>query len=159
MIRWLLFCILLISIYCEKADENHRIGRDASKVEDRRKRGSPIAITTGAVIQGIQAVRKLLFGAQRLPSYDLQYFKFRKQGGWQRAMHDFSDVTKTTNPKLSERPDTFESLSAEVGDRFLLLKSHGDTGNPELDIMKFRDDKYIGRHFDEDRIRRIIYTD
>ena len=50
-------------------------------------------------------------------------------------------------------------MSAEVGDRLILLRSHGGNGKPEIEVMRFKADNSMGRQFTGDRIDRITYTD
>ena len=52
-----------------------------------------------------------------------------------------------------------ETMSAEVGDRFIFLRNRGEYGRPEIEIMRFKSDRQMGREFTGDRIDRITYKD
>ena len=52
-----------------------------------------------------------------------------------------------------------ETMSAEVGDRFIFLRSRGEYGRPVIEIMRFKSDRQMGREFTGDRIDRITYKD
>ena len=49
-------------------------------------------------------------------------------------------------------------MSTEVGDRFIVLRRRGENGRPEIEVMRFKDDRSMGRQFSGERIDRITYT-
>lgn len=101
-------------------------------------------------------MNKLLADSRELPATDMVYRDFVKTGGYNRAQLDFHAVTLWTRKYVGSKPD---SIAAEVGDRFIFLKTRGENGKPEIEIMKLKVDSNIGKQWTGDNIYRIIYKD
>ena len=50
-----------------------------------------------------------------------------------------------------------EGIIGEAGDRNILLRSRGDKGNPEIEILRYKENHVREREFSGEIIKRILY--
>lgn len=106
-----------------------------------------------AVLQGIQAVKRMVKGARKVPS-DNGVKEYEKTGGYKKASMDFEKAKpKDVQPLIG--PSGVIGKTGKVGDREVILRDGGNGVRPTIEIIRPRDFK--GNYVDQ-VTERITYS-
>ena len=94
----------------------------------------------GTITDGLRAVVKLLQGAEEVkkgPRKGAVFRDFRKHGNFDKAVGDFYN-SNSENIRKFKMADGIEGLFGEKGDRNIFLVNEGQSGKPEIEITRYR---------------------
>lgn len=146
-------------------DKRNHAGIDTTLSEDTspRRRKRVAGIIGKVFFTGLDAVKFLVAGAQKLPFRDKCCRDYQKKGTFFKAARDF----KRVNPagvSTVQLPGGAKGIVGVVDDKTLLLRRAGEDGNPVLEII----DSIKHSNYQRDRknwplsdppIERITYID
>ena len=92
------------------------------------------------------------------PKKGIMVFRdYRKSGDFESAIRDFYN-TRPENIRKFKMANGVEGLSGTKGDRNIFLINKGQSGRPEIEIQRYRNNiETMEREFSGDIIKRITY--
>lgn len=140
-------CVPVSTVYESEQERNHFTFRSTDPFSaylsgKRSRRAVPIILGEAAIL-GMKAAKHLRRGAKRLLT-DQKHRVYEKSGTFDRAVEDFFSA-KPSDHHDFKMPDGVYGKAGTVGDRLLVVRNKGATGEPTLDVIKIEKQEKVGK--------------